>query len=901
MQTDDHNPAWHALSAGEALSALDSDRRAGLSAAEARTRLAQTGPNRLPEPPRRGPLLRFLGQFRNLLIYVLLGAAVTTLALGHLLDTAVILGVVLVNALIGFLQEGRAEQAVDAIRRLLSLRAVALRDGTRREIDADELVPGDIVFLQSGDKVPADLRLLEVRSLRIEESALTGESVAVEKQTATVAADAPVGDRSCLAFTGTLVTFGQGTGIVVATGGHTEIGRVQGMLAEVEQLTTPLLRKVAVFGRRLTVLILCVAAATFASGVLLHGYAPSAMFMAAVGLAVAAIPEGLPAIMTIALAIGMQRMARRHAIVRRLPAIEALGSVTVICSDKTGTLTRNEMTVQEILLADSNVQVSGSGYAPHGALLRDGSELDIGPEALLREVARGALLCNEARLHRVDEDWQVEGDPMEGALLALAMKAGLDPAFEHEACPRTDVIPFESEHAFMATLHHDHTGHGFIVVKGAPERVLAMCRRQRSGDGPSPLDADHWHALAERAASQGQRVLAIATRAVHGEQRTLRFDDVCDLDMLALFAIADPPREEAIDAVARCRAAGIAVKMITGDHLVTARAIGQRIGLDADVLALAGTDIAQMDDASLREAVAEVDVFARASPEHKLRLVEALQARGEIVAMTGDGVNDAPALKRADVGIAMGLRGTEAAKESAEIVLADDNFASISHAVEEGRAVFDNVRKAMLHVLPASGGQSAMILVPILLGMGTTAPITPVQILWVNMVCTVTLALALAFEPPEPNVMSRAPRVPDGPLLPGWLGWRVAMVSLLQLTGSLGLFLWLRDSGESLEYARTAAVNALVFGEAFYLLTCRHLSASALSRRGLTGNRKIYGSLATLVLLQAAFVYLPPLQRWFGTTALSADTWSAILLFGITVLLVVEVEKAWRRRQHNTG
>jgi magnesium-transporting ATPase (P-type) len=887
----------HALAASAVLEQFGADGRHGLGAAEAAQRQAIHGANRLPEPPRRPGWRRFAAQFNNLLIHVLLAAAAMTFALDALLDCGVILAVVLINAVIGHIQEGKAEQAVEAIRNLLSLRAMVLRDGLRQEIDAALLVPGDIVFLQSGDKVPADLRLFETRSLRIEESALTGESVAVEKQTEAVAANAAIGDRSNMAHTGTLVTFGQGVGVVTATGSRTELGRVQGMLADVEQLTTPLLRRMSRFGRQLTFAILALAALTFAAGVWLHGYAASAMFMAAVGLAVAAIPEGLPAVMTITLALGMHRMAQRHAIVRRLPAIEALGSVTVICSDKTGTLTRNEMTVLGILTASGRIEVTGAGYAPEGALLRDGEPAVADGDALLAEIARGALLCNDAALRHDDGQWQVDGDPMEGALLTLARKAGLDTAITHDAFPRTDVIPFESEHAFMATLHHDHQGHAFIVVKGAPERVLAMSTQERHTGSDRPLDAEGWHRLAQEAAAHGQRVLAIATRRVDAGQRNLAFSDARDLTLLALFAISDPPREEAVAAVAQCRSAGIRVKMITGDHVVTARAIGARVGLGDNVRAIAGSDIDVLDDAQLRDCVREVDVFARASPAHKLRLVQALQANGDIVAMTGDGVNDAPALKRADVGVAMGGKGTEAAKEASEIVLADDNFASIAHAVEEGRAAFDNLRKAILHMLPTNGGEAAMILVPVLLGMGAVAPITPVQILWVNTVCAVAVSLALAFEPPERDIMHRPPRDPRAGILDALLLWRILLVSFLLLVTSLGLFLWTQAQGASLEYARTASVTMLVFGEAFYLFNCRSVLASAFSRRSFTGNARIPVSLLALALLQLAYIYLPPMQHLFGSEGLTTPTWLLILGGGTLIFLCVEVEKTWQRHR----
>jgi magnesium-transporting ATPase (P-type) len=890
------SPPWHARPAAEVLAELDSSRQ-GLSAAEVDARRERRGRNLLPPPKRRGPLMRFLLQFHNVLIHVLLAAAAVTAALGHWVDSGVILGVVVINAYIGFLQEGKAERALEAIRGMLSPRAQVLRDGRRQEIDAAELVPGDIVYLASGDRVPADLRLIEIKSLKIEEAALTGESVAVEKRVEPAAASAPLGDRFSMAWSGTLVTYGQGTGVVVATGAATEIGRISRLLAEVETLATPLLRQMAEFGRWLTWAILAIAAFAFAFGTLARGYTAGEMFLAAVGLAVAAIPEGLPAILTITLAIGVQAMARRNAIVRRLPAVEALGSVTVICSDKTGTLTKNEMTVQEVLTAGGVFQVSGTGYAPDGGFSVDGAAVSAESHPELLDIARLALLCNDASLTREGDEWRLAGDPTEGALVTLGLKAGLEPGFEAEALPRTDVIPFESEHRFMATLHHDHAGHGFVLLKGAPERVLELCGRQRQAGEDRPLDPRRWHAALDAAAGRGMRLLALAIRLADGERRALAFADVeaGGFTLLAVLGLADPPREEAIRAVAQCRAAGIRVKMITGDHAATARAIGEALGLGEPVRALGGADIEALDDAALRRAVAETEVFARASPEHKLRLVAALQAEGQAVAMTGDGVNDAPALKRADVGVAMGRKGTEAAKEAAEIVLADDNFASIAAAVEEGRAIYDNIRKSIVFILPTNGGQAAVLIAAIVLGLAQL-PITPVQILWVNMVTAVTLALALAFEPAEADIMRRPPRDPGEPLLNRFMFWRVAFVSALLVAGSLGIFLWQQGRGAPIEVARTAAVNLVLIGEVFYLFNCRRLTAPVLSWDGLAGSRYVLLAIAILLVLQLAFTYWPVMHALFHTAPLDAAAWGLILAFGVSVLLAVEAEKAVLRR-----
>ena len=887
---------WHHRVPHDVLLALGSSRKQGLGQDEVTVRRQRHGRNQLPQPRRRGPFMRFMLQFHNVLIYVLLAAAIVTAVLGHWVDSGVILGVVVINAIIGFIQEGKAERALEAIRDMLSPRAQVLRDGRRQEVDAADLVPGDIVFIASGDRVPADLRLIEAKSLRIEEAALTGESLAVEKCIDPVAPDTPLGDRASMAWSGTLVTYGQGVGVVAATGLATEIGRISQMLAEVQELSTPLLRKMTQFGHWLTWAILALSAFAFAFGTLAREYSRGEMFLAAVGIAVAAIPEGLPAILTITLAIGVQAMARRNAIIRRLPAVEALGSVTVICSDKTGTLTRNEMTVQEVLTVTCRFEVSGAGYAPQGGFSLEGQEIELDLYPELTEIGRVALLCNDAELIQEDGNWRLVGDPTEGALVSLALKAGLDPRFEHEALLRTDVIPFESEHRFMATLHHDHAGRAFIFIKGAPERLLELCRFQRQDGEDRPFDAKAWLTRMEAAAGRGMRLLAVAMRAgeAHSGQdarRDLAFTDIESggFTLLAVLGLSDPPREEAIRAVATCRAAGIRVKMITGDHAATAAAIGARLGLADEVHALTGADVEAMDDIALRRAVVDADIFARASPEHKLRLVEALQANGEVVAMTGDGVNDAPALKRADVGVAMGQKGTEAAKEASEMVLADDNFASIAAAVEEGRSIYDNIRKAIVFILPTNGGQASVLVAAILLGL--QLPITPVQILWVNMVTAVTLALALAFEPGEPDIMQRPPRNPDEPILSRFMLWRVAFVSLLLVTGSLGIFLWSLEHGSGLAEARTAAVNMLLIGEVFYLFNCRRLTAPVISWDGLAGNRWVLVAIAVLIVLQLLFTHAPFMQTLFQTAPLSGETWGFIALFGVLVFFVVELEK----------
>jgi magnesium-transporting ATPase (P-type) len=870
----------------------------GLSGDEARIRLETDGPNRLPEPARSGPVARFLRQFNNLLIYVLLGAAAVTAALGHPVDTGVILAVVLVNAIIGFVQEGRAEEALAAIRGMLAPEAHVLRDGRRRNVPAEALVTGDLVILEPGDRVPADVRLTLANGLRIQEAVLTGESVPVEKTTEPVAEDAALGDRRSMAFSGALVAAGSGRGIVVATGPATEIGRISGLIQSVEATTTPLLRQMNVFARTVTVAILIVAAAILGFGVLVADMAFREIFMAVVGLAVAAIPEGLPAILTVTLAIGVQGMAARKAIVRRLPAIEALGSVSVICSDKTGTLTRNEMTVASVATARRAFSVSGAGYAPRGGIEHDGREVTPGDYPLLMELAAGAALCNDAELVEKDGEWTISGDPMEGALVTFACKAGLDPGVLRAANPQADAIPFDAAHRFMATLHHDREGNAAIHVKGAPERILSMCSSQHHEDGTGPVDLDWWHERALEIAESGQRVIAIAMRRTPAEVRSLRFEHVeGGLTLLGLVGLIDPPREEAIAAVAECRAAGIRVKMITGDHAGTARAIARQLGLEHADSALTGAEIDTLSAEELRVRVTDTDVFARTSPEHKLRLVEALQAGGEAVAMTGDGVNDAPALKRADIGIAMGRTGTDAAKEAAAIVLADDNFATIAAAVKAGRTVYDNLKKAIVFLLPVNGGESLALIAALLLGL--TLPITPVQILWVNMVSSVVLAMALAFESAEPDIMRRPPRPADEPILSRFVLWRVVFVSLLFCAGIFGMFTVAQSQGATLEEARTVAVNTLVVMEIFYLFSVRFLNTTSLSFRAVLGTKPVLVAIAAVTALQLAFTYAPFMEAFFDTRPLSLAEGLMVLAVGPVLLLVLEVEKRFTRR-HGT-
>jgi magnesium-transporting ATPase (P-type) len=883
---------WHALDASEAVARIDSDARGGLSAEEAARRLDHYGANRLPEEPRESPFVRFLKQFHNVLIYVLLAASVLTAVLGEWIDTGVILAVVLVNAIIGFIQEGKAEQALEGIRRMLSLEADVVRDGRRRRVPAEDLVPGDVVLLDGGDRVPADVRLVFARNARVDEAALTGESVPVGKAVDAVAVDAALGDRRSMVFSGTLITAGQLRGVVVATGEKTEIGRIGAMVSGVRRITTPLLEKIDRFGKQLSAAILALAAVLFAVGRVLRGYSLEELFLIVVSFAVAAIPEGLPAIMTITLALGVQRMARRNAIIRRLPAVETLGSVTVICSDKTGTLTRNEMMAARVITSAGMVDVTGSGYEAEGEMRVDERPAEAADLPHVIELARAGMLCNDSDLSDADGERELQGDPTEGALLVLAEKAGLERDAERQAWPRVDEIPFESEARFMATLHEDSSDGRWIFVKGAPERVLEMCNDARADGGTAALDRDAWQQRIDAVAAEGFRLIAVAAKQVDAAHERLAEQDVHDgLTLLGVVGLIDPPRREAIEAVERCRRAGIRVKMITGDHALTARAIGAQMGIGDGETAITGARVEKISDDELTDIAMEHDVFARFSPEHKLRLVRALQSRRQVAAMTGDGVNDAPALKQADIGVAMGIKGTEAAKGASEMVLADDNFATIAHAVEEGRTVYDNLRKTILFILPTNGAEALMVVSTVAFAFAEL-PITPVQILWVNMITAVTLALALAFEPSEPGIMDRPPRERDAPILSKLLLWRIAFVATLVAVAALYLFLRELGAGRSPEAARTIAVNTLVAGQLFYLFNARYIHARSLHLRRLFANRAAIIAGSLLFVFQAVFTYAPPFQTWFGTAPMEVRDWLWATAAGAAVFLIVEAEKA---------
>ncbi len=902
-------PMLHHLPAHEVLVLLETDLERGLTSEEAARRRVRFGPNALPQFKRHGPWVRFLFQFHHPLIYVLLAATATTGLLGEWVDAGVIFGVVLVNAVVGFIQESRAEKALDALSSMMTTVAFVRRDGAKHAIASAEIVPGDVVLLQSGDKVPADLRLAAVRELRVDESALTGESVAVEKEDRILAPETLVADRRNMGFSGTFVTYGQGIGVTVGTGANTELGRIHQLVHETTTIATPLTRKLARFSKVLTVAIIGLAAATFALG-LWRGQEAGAVFMAAVALAVGAIPEGLPAVVTITLAIGVGRMAQRRAIIRKLPAVETLGSTTVICSDKTGTLTKNQMTVQTILAGGDCFEVEGAGYEPAGRLLQNGLEVEATVSPALCECLLAGALCNDAQLVECDGRWDIVGDPTEGALLVAARKTGIDPVRAALTLPRLDAIAFESERQYMATLHRaEPGGPGTLYMKGAVEQVLRRCAWTLAADGSlGPCEPKHVLDQTERCAARGLRLLAFARKTLPAGTANLAERDVeGELTFLGLQAMMDPPRPEAIAAVRACQAAGIAVKMITGDHAVTARAIARQIGLNGttdgkggDLVVMTGQDLAACPKERLSDLAERTAVFARVSPEQKLRLVEAFQAREQVVAMTGDGVNDAPALKQADIGVAMGKGGTEVAKEAADMVLADDNFASIEAAVEEGRCVFDNLAKFIVWTLPTNAGEGLVILTAI--AAGALLPILPVQILWINMTTAVTLGMMLAFEPREPGIMQRPPRDPREPLITGALLGRILLVSALMLVGAYGVFLFEQRRAMPIEAARTAAVNVFVMVELFYLFNCRSLEQS-MFRLGLFSNPWIIWGALTMVGLQLILTYLPVMNRLFHTAPIDGLAWMTILATSLLVYLLVGLEKwmRWRWKTSHAG
>lgn len=885
--------AWEALPADEALSGLGSGPE-GLDDAEASARLQAVGPNALPEAKRRSSLLRFLDQFRNVLIYVLIAAAVLTVAIGHWLDAAVIMLVVIANAIIGWAQENRAERALAAVGRLLAAEATVFRGGARRSIDAAELVPGDVVFVESGDSVPADLRLIDVRGVTADEALLTGESVPVGKSVEPVAPDQAIGDRSSMLFSGTIVAAGQGRGVVVATGPRSELGKIGRMVGSVESLQTPLLQRLSRTARLLTYVILALAAVTMAIGWFVGALPIEELFLAAVGLSVAAIPEGLPAVVTIVLAIGVRRMAASGALIRRLPAVETLGSVSVICTDKTGTLTRNELSARQLVTAERSYSVEGEGYAPEGQVVDNENASAGEDDPVLAELVDAGVYCNDAHLRQAEGEWAVAGDPVEGALLALAGRAGRNAEELRSKSPRIDIIPFESEHRYMATLHNVDGG-AVAFIKGAPEVLIELCEEERSAGGANAIQRDLWHQRADDMAKSGLRVLALAS-ADRRDAKKLDKDRIGEgLVLLGLVGFIDPPRLEAAEAVADCLSAGIQVKMITGDHAATALGVAREVGLDVTAGTLTGVELAKLDDAALKEAALRVNVFARVDPAQKLRLVEAIQSDGQSVAMTGDGVNDAPALRRADIGVAMGKRGSDAARQAAEMVLIDDNFVTIAKAVRRGRTVDDNLRKTLGYILHTNSGESLLLLGAILLG--ATLPITAIQILWINFATETTLSLSLAFEPEARGVMARKPRPPGGSLISRRSMFRIVFVGIVMAGLAAALFAMMLGQGRPLEAARAIAVNAVVAAEIGYLIS---MATFRFRRRDPNGLREVnwvaLGMMALVAVVQTIVTQWPAAADILGMTPLHLGEWGLVVAAGAVVFAAAMLERIVGKR-----
>lgn len=877
--------SWHRIPVDEVISLLESDVE-GITQEEAGLRLSRYGYNEVEVKKGHGAAYHFFKQFASPLIYVLLASAVITFFLREYADMAVILGVVIANAVIGFVQEAKAKKALESLTKMLVPEATVLRAGQRMVIPSRELVVGDIVRLEAGDRVPADMRLFYVKNFRADESALTGESLAVEKITEPIDREnLPMADQKNVSFAGTLITQGIGRGIVVATGMDTQIGRISEFIKETEEISTPLVRKMARFGVILSIVILLVSLFTFVMG-LLRGFEIVDIFLASVSLVVAAIPEGLPAIITISLAIGVKKMASRNAIIRTIPSVETLGSATVICSDKTGTLTKNQMTVTHVYAAGNMYHVTGVGYAPEGDFMIGGRIVDPIIDPVLVETLKAGTLCNDACLK---EDGGIEGDPTEGALLVSALKA------EKFHIPRLDVVPFESEQRIMATLHEEEDGGKIMYVKGSPERMMELCQHKFDGKLVSDLDVDdvvHIARVAEEMASQGLRVIGMAYMRLDPEVDRIELSDIEDLTFLGLQGMIDPPREEVKEAIQNCKTAGIRVIMITGDHVSTAHAISKELGI-MTYGALSGNDVERMTDEQLEDALETVSVFARMSPGHKFRVVKMLQSQGEIVAVTGDGINDAPALKTADIGIAMGVSGTEVAKEASDMVLADDNFASIVTAVEEGRDVYSKIQRIILWTLPTNGGEALAVMAAVLLGL--TLPLLPLHILWINTITAIGLGVPITVEPKEWSLLKRHPRPPGESLLLPLIKRRVVLVSIMMVTASFLLFFFKLNNGSSVDTARTVAINTIVFFEIFYLLNSKSMYEYV--HRRLLSNRMMLLGIAIVVVLQMLITYHPLMNTIFKTAPISLFDWLWIIPAASSVFFVIEFEKYLYKRK----
>jgi magnesium-transporting ATPase (P-type) len=877
---------WYQLSTEETLTRLQTTEQ-GINTEEVTRRLQQYGPNALPEKKRKSAFLRFIAHFNDVLIYILLAAAALKFIMAYWVDTIIILAVAVINALIGYIQENSAEKSLKSIQNMLSSRALVIRDGTTQTIDADQLVPGDIVQLRPGDKIPADLRLISAHNLRVEEAILTGESTVVEKHTQPIANEVMIGDRSNLLFSGTTISAGTATGVVIATGSATELGHINQMMSNIGVQRTPLLVQIDRLGKAIFALILIMMVFLFIFSFVLRDMPLGELLISLISLAVASVPEGLPAIISIILSLGVQTMARKRAIIRKLPTVETLGSMTVICSDKTGTLTMNEMTVKAVLLAEGNYRVEGESYEPVGQIVEEstGKKSDLTHSPVLAKFITAVELCNDSQLVKDSKGhWGITGGPTEGALKVLAAKAD----YKLGDVRQLDKIPFDSQYKYMATCHQVN-GENQIFLTGAPDVLFSLCQFEMTSQGVVPFRRDFWETEMARYARQGLRMVAAAYKTATADQTTLDHSDLQqEMVFIGIAGMMDPPRPEAIEAIARCQKAGIRVKMITGDHQETAMAIGVMLGIGNSTDSVTGYELEHMDDRQLAAAALHYDIFARTSPEHKLRLVKALQDKGEVVGMTGDGVNDAPALKQADVGIAMGIKGTEVTKEAADMVLTDDNFATIANAVEEGRRVYDNLKKTILFLLPTNLAQGLLIVIAIL--VGAVIPLTPIQILWMNMATSTTLSFGLAFEPGEKGMMSRKPRAPGSSVLDGHGIWRIGFVGILIACSAFLLEAYLQPRGYSTEFIRTVLLQTLVTAQWVYMFNCRVTDRFPIGR-AMFVNKGLWLVTGVLILLQLAIIYLPIMNTLFGTAPLPAYYWGITLLIGIMIFVIVEIEK----------
>ena len=873
-----HPSCWFTKSLEELYTLLNS-RADGLRTELARQLLTQYGKNEPTAQPKERLWQRWLRQFDNILIYILLAATVISWLTGHWADGWVIFAVIFINSLFGAIQEGKAEQALESIRSLLKQQCDVLRDGIRQRLDAALLVPGDIILVAAGDKVPADCRLIESNTLKAQESALTGESLTLDKYPDQLCTDTPLAERHNMLYAGTFITQGNAKALVVATGDNTELGQIGQMLKTIESLDTPLLRELGVLGRQLSQWILALSIVIFFFGWIFRAYPLDQLLMVTISLAVAAIPEGLPAVITITMAIGVQRMARRNAIVRRLPAVETLGCVDVICTDKTGTLTANQMMVTRIITASGGYQLSGDGYAATGKITPLDGAPHASSNATLEQLLFAATLCNDAQFSGPER--QLQGDPTEGALLVAAEKYGLDVSKIRHTQPRVAELPFDSIRSWMITCHQQPEGQYLWLIKGAPERLLPQFQLTQSS-------LHFWQAQIAALAGEGLRTLLLASK----ESDTPSMDAGCRLDdyrIIGIMAMQDPPRAEAIDAIGQCQQAGIKLVMLTGDHIATASAIARQMSLAANPHALTGAELDALDEAALHQRLPYIDIIARATPANKLRLIHAYQKQGHIMAMTGDGINDAPALKQADIGVAMGRSGTDTAKEASAIVLADDNFATLGAAIREGRVIYENLRNTLIFLLPTNGAQALVLMISLLFNTGL--PITPIQILWINMVSAITLALPLAFEQGTPSLMQRPPRGAATHLLnrSSWL--LIACAAMGMALTAIAGFEWISIVSSSVEESRSFAINLLIGSEIAFLFNCRQAQGTLINLDIFRKNRTIPLAIGAILLLQLLQCYLPWMNHLFGTAPLPIWAWEVIAIISIGYLLLMESVK----------